>query len=138
MKISICGSMAFAKDFLEAKAQLEQAGHTCYIPEGTGEYASNQVKKVGGSEGTKRKIAKDLIRRHYDLIKDSDAILVVNNDKGQLHNYIGGNTFLELGFAHVLNKKIYLLNNIPDVELIRQEIDAMQPVVIHGDLSKVI
>ncbi len=138
MKITICGSMAFAKDFLDAKTRLERAGHTCFIPEGTEEYAKNAVKKVGGGEGAKRKVAKDLIRRHYNLIQDSDAILVVNNDKGSLRNYIGGNTFLELGFAHVLNKKIYLLKEAPDLELIRQEIDAMQPEVIHGDLSKII
>jgi len=47
-------------------------------------------------------------RRYYEIIKECDAILVLNLEKNKIKNYIGGNTFLEMGFAHVLNKKIYL------------------------------
>lgn len=50
--------------------------------------------------------------------------------------YIGGNSFLEMGFAHVLNKEIFLLNKIPE-SLFKDELVAMQPVILGGDLSKI-
>jgi len=34
-----------------------------------------------------------------------------------------------------LNKKIYLLNNIPDI-FYKDEIVAMQPIIINEDISK--
>jgi predicted RNA-binding protein with PUA domain len=60
----------------------------------------------------------------------------VNIDKGGFSNYIGGNAFLEMGFAHILNKKIFLLNEIPEM-IYTDEILAMQPIVLNGDLSKI-
>ena len=49
------------------------------------------------------------------MIQKSDAILVLNLTKNGIENYIGGNTFLEMGFAHVLEKKIFVYNKLPDV-----------------------
>lgn len=68
------------------------------------------------------------------MIKESEAILVTNYDKKGVTGYIGGNVFLEMGFAHVLDKKIFLLNEVPDVSYV-DEIRAMQPMVINNDLS---
>ncbi len=132
MKITICGS----KEMIDAKNQLEKMGHICFIPEGVYDYAENKVKKVGGSEGARRKIANDLIRRHYNLINNSDAILVLNFEKNGIKNYIGGNTLIEMGQAYVNNKKIFLLNTIPDMQY-KEEIEALQPIVINNDLSKI-
>ena len=58
----------------------------------------------------------------------------MNTDKDGKSNYIGGNTFLEMGFAHVLGKSIYVLNPLPEVSY-RDELDAMKPVVLNGDLN---
>ena len=41
---------------------------------------------------------------------------------------------MEIGFAYVNNKKIFLLNPIPDM-IYRDEIEACQPIVISNDLS---
>jgi len=60
----------------------------------------------------------------------------VNYDKRGIKNYIGGNSFLEMGFAHILQKKIFLLNGIPEI-IYSDEIKAMQPTVLNGDLSKI-
>lgn len=70
-------------------------------------------------------------------MQGADAVLAVNLDKHGIKNYIGGNTFLELGFAHVLNQKIFLLNPIPDMPYYKTEIVAMKPIVINGDLSQI-
>lgn len=138
MKITICTSMSFAKEMFAIKQQLEQLGHEVYLPEGADDYLHGLVKKIGGSEGAERKKKYNLIRKHFNLIKNSDAILVINNKKNEIRNYIGGNSFLEIGFAHILEKKIFLMNDIPDIELIGQEIEAIDPTILHGDLTKIL
>ena len=67
-------------------------------------------------------------------IEKCDAILVLNYDKKGIVNYIGGNTFLEIGLAFWLGKKIFLLHPIPEMDY-KAEMHAMQPVVLQGDLS---
>ena len=93
-------------------------------------------KEING-DGAFRKIKEDLIKRYYDKIKTCDAILVLNIDKNSIKNYIGGNVFLEMGFAHVLNKPIYLYNDLPDMNY-SDELKAMRPIIINGDLKKII
>jgi hypothetical protein len=81
------------------------------------------------------KIENDYIRYHYNKIVKSDAVLVLNFDKNNIKNYIGANTFLEIGFAHVHNKKIFFLNDAPDQKYINDEVGAVEPIVINNDLS---
>lgn len=140
MRITVCGSMAFAKEMLATKKQLEQLGHTAFVPELTDDYASGIIEKgkMRGSEGAQRKRENDLIRKHCRLIDNSEAILVLNYGKHGVLNYIGGNSFLEIGYTHIVGKKIFLMNDIPDITLIKQEIEAMQPTVINGNLSLIV
>jgi hypothetical protein len=79
----------------------------------------------------------DYINSHFNIIQKSDAILVLNYDKNGINNYIGANTFLEIGVAFFLNKKIYLLNSIPE-QSNSDEIVAINPVVLNGDFSKIV
>jgi hypothetical protein len=58
-------------------------------------------------------------------------------DKHGIENYIGGNVLIEMGYAHILNKKIFLYNPIPNIEFYKTEIIAMQPVILNGDINKV-
>jgi len=69
-------------------------------------------------------------------VQANDAVLVVNADKGSDRNYIGGATFLELFKAWELGNRVYLLNPIPE-NAFGDEIAAMQPEVLHGDLSAI-
>ena len=137
MKIAICASMVFTEKMLEVKNQLKELGHEAHISSFVNEY-------VGKSEKEKEKITiyhktqKDAIRKFYEKIKISDAILVLNYDRRGISNYIGGNTLMEIGFAHVLEKKIFLMNPIPDIEYYRSEIESVRPVIINGDLTKII
>jgi isopentenyldiphosphate isomerase len=88
------------------------------------------------TESVRNKIEYDLIRGYFEKIKNSDAILIVNIEKKEIKGYIGGNSFLEMGFAFVLNKPIYLLHEISDVNY-RDEIEAMSPIILNGDFSKI-
>ena len=78
----------------------------------------------------------DYLRVHYRHICESDAILVVNNERHGVQNYIGGNVLIEMGQAYVNNKKIFLLNDVPDMPY-TDEILAMDPQCLNGDLAKI-
>jgi len=136
MKIIICGSISAAKEIIEVKAELEKAGHSVEIPDGVkSEFMRNRTE-VSQEEKASDKIKFDLIRGYYNKIKENEAVLIVNPEKRGVKGYIGGNTFLEMGFAYVLNKKIYCLNPLPELSYVN-EIMAMQPIIIDGDLSKI-
>lgn len=136
MKIVICGSMSSSEKMVWAKDELEKAGHAVLLPKHADKYASGEKAPESSQESAKNKIEGDLIRDYYQKIKNSDAVLVANENKNGIESYIGGNTFLEMGFAHVLNKKIYLLNDIPQVSY-TAEIVAMSPVCLEGELERI-
>ena len=124
---------------MEYHNQLIKLGHTNdihehYVAMGSGDRQDLVTRRE--QEHAQLKIDHDYIRWHYNEIIKSDAVLVLNFDKNGIKNYIGGNTLMELGFAHVNNKKIFLLNPIPDM-MYTDEIKAVQPMVINHDLSLV-
>lgn len=136
MKIIICGSITAVQAILDIQARLEGAGHQVEIPHGVKHKEFWDRTELPSSEKADDKIKNDLIRGYYKKIKQHDAVLVVNVDKRGIKNYIGGNTFLEMGFAHVLNKKLYCLNPLPELSH-TSELAAMQPKIIDGDLSQI-
>ncbi len=128
--------MQFHREMIETKKILELAGHTVYIPSGATDYSRNEFYTKTDEEKILIKVEHDLIREHFRLIGKSDAILVLNYEKKGIADYVGGNTFLEMGFAYGTGKKIFLLHGVPQMEY-STEMHAMQPIVIHGDLSKI-
>ncbi|HVX48219.1 MAG TPA: hypothetical protein VHA05_02570 [Candidatus Saccharimonadales bacterium] len=136
MKIGVAGSMQYTERMVELCEQLEAMGHTSFMSKFGDAY-------IGKSDDEKEKLKLDhkynydAIREFWKPMQDADALLVANFDKHGIKNYIGGNTFLEMGFAHVLNQKIYLMNPIPKMPYYETEIIAMRPIVINGDLTKI-
>jgi hypothetical protein len=136
MKIGIAGSMQFTEKMLELRDKLIELGQDAFVTNLASPF-------VGKSDEEKEKIKLhqknnlDAIREFWQLMQGADAILVANYDKHGIKNYIGGNTFLEMGFAHVLNQKIFLLNPVPDMPYYKTEIIAMKPVIIDGDLTAI-
>ena len=140
MKIAICSSLDFTHELKIVADELTQLGFEVHIPHTSEEILKGGLtvddikqEKANGSF-VNRAIDHDSIKKYYDVIKESDAILVTNYDKKSIKNYIGGNSFLEIGFAHILNKKIFLLHDIPDVPY-ADEIRAMRPTILNDDLS---
>jgi hypothetical protein len=115
---------------------LEELGHIVFISQFAEGY-------LGKDEKEKEQLAvhdkneHDAIRKFWNLIKKSDVILVLNYDRKGIKSYIGGNTLMEIGFAHVLNKKIFLLNPIPEIEYYSSEIKAVRPTTIYKDLERI-
>lgn len=136
MKIAICGSMVFTEKMLEAQKRLEKLGHQAFVSAFAPAYAGKSAREK--EELTIRdKNEKDAIREFYRVIKKSDAILVLNYTRRGVKHYIGGNTLLEIGFAYILKKKIFLLNPIPDIPYYKSEIEAAKPTILQGRLSKI-
>ncbi|MCU0680208.1 MAG: hypothetical protein MUF50_02780 [Planctomycetes bacterium] len=145
MKITICGSIDVTYKIKEVADALVALGHTVEIPYLSQKIINGEIlledflriKQIKGDLDFRKQAKEDLIKRYYNLIKDSDAILVVNVTKKGIENYIGGNSFLEIGFAYVLGKKIFLLNDAPEMSY-SDEILIMQPIIINSDLKKIV
>jgi hypothetical protein len=136
MKIGVSGSMQFTEAMLEVRDKLRKLGHDAFVTDlhkafiGKADEEKERIK-------IEQKNNEDAIREMWWLMQNADALLVLNLDKNGVKNYIGGNTFLEMGFAHVLNQKIFLYNPIPNMPHYKTEIEAMKPVVINGNLAEI-
>lgn len=135
MKIVICASMSAATRVIEVARELTGKGCKIELPRNIEKYASGKALQ-SSSESIEAKVQNDLIRDYFNRIAASDAILVINCDKGGIRNYVGGNSFLEMGYAYALKKKIFLYNPIPRM-IYTDEIITMDPIVISGDLNKI-
>ena len=137
MRIGVVGSMQVTERMIEAAEELKRRGHDAFV---LSVFAEEYVGKTDEEKEVLKLDHKnnfDAMRVDCERIKDVDAVLALNVEKSGIPNYIGGNAFLELGYAHILNKKIYLLNPIPEIPFYKTELIAMQPVILDGDLSKV-
>jgi hypothetical protein len=119
----------------ELESRLVERGHSCDLPV---EVSLTDYAKRSHEEAVQNIVRHNLIREHYRKIRAADAILVVNPDKDGLRNYIGGNTFLEMGFAYVNDKRLYVLNPLPDYVNYYDEMAGMRPVILSGDVSRIV
>ncbi len=140
MKIVICGSSSFRVEKVDLCDNLKKLGHEPIIDPWTIELASGQNQALRQQVQTEHSTAKKkygFIKWYYDAISESDAILVYNPSKKSIDNYIGANTFLEVGYAHVLGKKIFIFYSIPDQDYIKDELEAVEPIVLNGDINNI-
>jgi peptidoglycan/xylan/chitin deacetylase (PgdA/CDA1 family) len=143
MKIYVLGSNAFMHDMVAKATELCDFGHDGWIHPDYIAYVrgelNDQLERNARGEQASVKRENDYIRVHYKHILESDAILIVNNTKNGINNYIGGNALMEMGQAYVNGRKIFLLNDIPRLEDLNYatEIEAMDPICLHGDLAAI-
>jgi len=134
MIIAICGSIKFFKQMKEAEANLIKLGHKVFVPVAV---PGVDYWEKDGKKRVEAKIELDLIGKHMRKIEKSDAILVANITKSDIKNYIGANTFLEMGYAYYLKKKIFCLNPLPDQPYISDELVSFKSTILNGNLSKI-
>ena len=143
MKIAICASIAFLPKMQKIKIELEQLGHEVKIPpaEVKNENGAmfpalecyNRRKRADEKDGWIWQRKKEAMLLHFEKVSWADAVLVLNYDKNNIKNYIGPNTLIEMALALYLDKKIFLLNPIPEMNY-KEEILGVMPIVINGDL----
>jgi hypothetical protein len=136
MRIGVAGSMQFTEQMIRVCDDLRKLGHDVFMSKFGDSYigkTSDEIEQIK----LNHKYNYDAIREFWKPMQTADALLVLNYDKHDITHYIGGNSFLEMGFAHVLNQKIFLLNPIPKMPYYETEIIAMKPTIINGDLTKI-
>jgi hypothetical protein len=136
MRIGVAGSMQYTEKMMEICDELHKLGHDVFMSK----FADSYVGKTDEEKEELKlhhKYTMDAIREFWKPMQGADALVVANYDKHGIKNYIGGNAFLEMGFAHVLGQKLFLLNPIPDMPYYGTEIIAMKPVILNGDLRKI-
>ena len=146
MKITICGSIAFYEEMLETKKKLESLGHQVKLPPSEIENENGDMIPIKDYYSRRKSTKSETgwiwdrkekaMRMHFEKVEWSDAVLILNYDKNDIANYVGANTLLELGLAFHLNKKLFLLNDIPEIGY-KEEILGMKPVVLRADLKAI-
>lgn len=140
MKITLCGSMYFAKEMMILKKKLEKLHHTVFIPCDIQKFINEpNFTTDNHEENYKHAIESDVMRKHFNYIADSNAILVLNYPKNGINGYIGAAVLIEIGIAYHLNKRVFLLYSPPLVKEVKSshEILIMQPIILNGDLTKI-
>lgn len=140
--ITICGSLDFYKEMLEINGQLIKLGWEVLCPKmienitNESHFFADLNKEKKDLSPKARIVKKELIEAHFQKIKKSDAILVLNLDKKGIKGYIGGNTFLEMGAAFSHKKDIFVYQDLPDMPYL-DEMSGMLPTVISKNLANI-
>ena len=119
--IVLCGSMKVKDKIIEISKELKEKGYNVLLP-------------VECMQGIDKIIAS---RAHLDRVVDpnNEIILIVNETKNGIENYIGPNSFVEVAFGFYYKKKVYLLNDI--YEPYKDELLGWKVIPLKGDLSNI-
>jgi hypothetical protein len=138
--ITICSSVNFYRQVLDVAEQLETMGYGVIVPK-----TALEMKKTGDFDADHHRTwladpddydkKAELMRAHFVEIEKGDVILIVNNEKRGVQNYIGGNVLMEMALAFYLKKPIFLLNDIPEDSAFLEEIIGMGSVPLHGKVE---
>lgn len=118
--IVLCGSMKCKDKIINLAKILENKGYNVLIPI---ECIKNIEKRIAS-------------KAHFDRIASAqnEIILIVNETKNGIENYIGPNSFAEIAFGFYFNKKVYLLNDI--YEPYKDELIGWNVTPLKGDIEK--
>lgn len=137
--LTICGSMCKLLEMRESKARLAQVPNwEVSIPEAFGPDKEELIRNGAYRDTAEIKKQFGSIRAHYDEVARATWVLLHNPDKNGVKGYIGPNTFLEAGYAHVLGKPLYALNGYTENTFMLDELDAIGATVLNGDLEKMV
>lgn len=132
--------MAFVRDMVKIKKELEKLGHEVNIPYGTEPHLKDEKFVDSLEENLKFCIKNDVMRENFREVAKHDTVLVLNHKRNGIDGYIGISALMEMAIAHYLDKKIFLFNEIPHYNNVRwaHEVAIMRPVIISGDLKKIL
>ena len=136
MKIFIVCSKHFYNKIPEIKIKLENIGHKVAMPNSyDAPMKEEEMKKQSKDKHIEWKA--EMLKRDKQNIEPNEAILVLNFEKNNQLNYIGGATFLEIFRAWEMGKKIFLYNPIPE-NIFKDELIGINPIIINGNLQQII
>lgn len=150
-RVTICGSMAFAKE-MEAAAEHLRREHGCLVvvPSLVGESRdgsrislTEQIAQAGGWNAPLDhpvwEAKRAAIHEHLRWVSWCDTVLVWNPEKKSLPGYVGANTMIEMVFgAGWYSKQVALMNSLSPGIPGLDEVMACSPKVLDGDLSRLL
>ena len=140
--ITICSSVSFYKQVIEVRDTLKKMGFRVLVPltagkmERTGDFRV-ETYKTWFSDPRNYKRKTFLTKHHFNKVARGHAVLVANYEKKGIPGYIGGAVLNEMAIGFYLGKPIYILNSVENNVNYLEEILAMQPTIVHGDLGKI-
>jgi hypothetical protein len=128
-RLVISGSMAFYGYMYRLQDELAEEGVESLLPEAQDDLA--ELLPSAQFEALKREMSFAHIRR----VKNprTYGILVANFEKHSLPNYIGPSTFAEVAIAASQGKKIFILNEFPQVYA--EELSLWGAIALRGRLD---
>ena len=88
--ITICGSMKFIDKMEEWQKKLQTEGYNVLAPLLVD---FHELKDLQDDEMAFGEYKRGETKKHFEKVKASGIVLVLNYDKNEIKNYIGGNSF---------------------------------------------
>lgn len=125
----ICGSMKFFDEMKKVQEELTVLGIDAIIPDDESDIPKSITTEAFNE--FKRKVSQNYLKKIRDT--GTIAILVLNEEKGGIANYIGANTLAETAMAFTWNRKVFIYNDF--YPPLSDELSAWEAVSIHRDLK---
>lgn len=121
--------------------RLKQLGYEVVLPNYFDDPMIEEKIKNDMTKEEHVEFCRESFKTSKEKVKNTDITLVLNLDKekdGEVYkNYIGGATFLEIYDSYKEEHPIFLYNDIPE-GMLYDEIEGMNPIILNGDLFKII
>ena len=119
-RLVLCGSRTFKDYIIKLGQELEKDGFEVVIPK---EFLVPMCKR-------------DHSMLHFSEIQNerTDYVLVVNEEKNGIKNYIGANSFAEIAMGFYKGKKVFVLNDLYEPYL--DELKGWGIIPLRGDVDK--
>jgi len=112
--------------------ELDLMGYTAILPK---EDNRDNIPEECADRKRINEYKREVSMKYFSKIaeEDTSAVLIVNEPKKGISNYIGANTFAEIAIAFYFNKKIFLLNDIYDP--FEDELSGWGAVSLNGNIN---
>ena len=119
-RIVLCGSRKFKDKILKLGEEIKEKGYEVVVPR---EFLVEMNKR-------------DHAMLHFNEIANerTDAVLIINEDKVDIKNYIGPNSFAEVAMGFYFNKKVFLKNDI--YKPYEDELIGWNVIPLHGEIEE--
>ena len=131
-RIVICGSMSNYHSLTKWKQRLIGSNVRAIVPR------EEPALSLHASHDDILELKRQASLRYFREIMRSETfgIMVINDEKRGIRNYIGANAFAEVSIAFTFRKKIYLLNDM--YENYEEELEAWGAVALNRNLDRLI
>lgn len=123
----------------QLKEELLKMGYSVGVPHDAKYHIEDEDAIDDLEKNYRYCIEQDVVWKGFQQVAEADAVLALNLPKNGIVGYIGTSTLMEMGIAHWLKKKIFLLHEPPDHNTYRwaHEARIVCTKVLHGDLSEI-